>query len=263
MNKVISQDGTTIAYDKMGEGPAVILVDGALCYRAFGPSTVIAKLLARKFTVYTYDRRGRGDSGDTQPYTIEKEIEDLEVLINEAGGSAYLFGQSSGAALGLEAAVKLKGIKKLAMYEAPFFIDNSHAPLSDTYLSHIKELIAQDRRGEAVKLFMRTVDVPKFFLLLMPLMPMWGKLKGVAHTLPYDFTITLDNQKGRPFSPKKWEKVKIPILVMNGGKSPAWMRNGMKSLAGVLEATYKELEGQTHNVKAEVLVPELEKFFKK
>ncbi len=262
MNKAISKDGTKIVYDKVGIGPVVILVDGALCYRSFGPSPAIANLLAEDFSVITYDRRGRGDSSDTQPYTVEKEIEDLEAIIKELGGSVFLFGQSSGAALVLATAIRVKGIKKIALYEAPFFIDNTHEPLSDAYLMQMKKLITDNRQGDAVKLFMKTVGVPAFFLFLMPFMPMWKKLTGVAHTLPYDFAITIENQKGKALSKKEWDNVKIPKLVMNGSKSPVWMKNGMKALAEVLKAKYTILEGQTHIVNAKVLVPQLKKFFK-
>src|SRR5512140_3099462 len=126
MKKLTSSDGTQIAYDVQGAGPAVILVDGALCYRSFGPMQRLSELLAPRFTVYTYDRRGRGDSSDTKPYALEREIEDIEALIKEAGGSAYVFGTSSGGALALEAALQLgKKIKKLAMWEPPYNSDKA------------------------------------------------------------------------------------------------------------------------------------------
>src|SRR5215216_1351199 len=118
MNKVTSKDGTQIAYDKRGEGPAVILVDGALCHRAFGPMPRLSELLSSQFTVINYDRRGRGDSSDTQPYALEREIEDIDALIDAVGGSASLYGISSGGALAMEAAIKLKEkVRKLAIYE--------------------------------------------------------------------------------------------------------------------------------------------------
>src|SRR5687767_6761413 len=117
MNTVTSKDGTKIAYDKYGKGPAVIFIAGILCYRSFGPVEDVAKVLAPHFTVYNYDRRGRGDSGDTKPYAVEREVEDIEALIDEAGGAAYLYGHSSGAALAFEATLKLGNkVKKLAMY---------------------------------------------------------------------------------------------------------------------------------------------------
>src|SRR5215211_8256973 len=161
MKKVTSNDGTEIAYDQRGEGPAVILVDGALCYRSFGPMPQLAELLAPHFTVYNYDRRGRGESGDTQPYALEREIEDIEALIDEAGGEAFVSGISSGAALAMEAAIELGGkVKKLAMYEAPYNSDEAARQAWITYRRQLKELLAADRRDDAVILFMMLVGMP-------------------------------------------------------------------------------------------------------
>lgn len=147
MKKVLSKDGTPIAFDRSGKGPPIILVDGALCYRASGPMGPLAALLARHFTVFTYDRRGRGDSGDTAPYAVEREVEDIEALINEAGGSAVVYGISSGAALALEAANRGLAIKKLVLYEAPFIVDDSHPPIPKDFLARLNELIGSDRRA--------------------------------------------------------------------------------------------------------------------
>lgn len=264
MNKVISKDGTSIAYDKIGNGPALILVDGALCYRASGPNGPLATQLAQNFSVITYDRRGRGESDEKKPYTIEREVEDIAALINEAGGSVFLYGISSGAVLSLEAASRIPNIKKLALYEAPFIVDNSRSPVPVDYLERLNELLAANRRGDMIKLFMRKgVGVPAFFVAMMQIMPAWSKLKSVAHTLPYDTILTIDYQKGKPLSAKKWESVNIPTLVVNGGKSHAWIRNAMHSLAKVLpNAKHRTLEGQSHIVKPEVLAPMLEEFFK-
>jgi pimeloyl-ACP methyl ester carboxylesterase len=155
MKKVQSADGTTIAFDQLGKGPAVILVGGALEQRAMDSETAqLAPLLAQHFTVFHYDRRGRGESTDTQPYAVEREIEDIEALINEAGGSAFAFGISSGAALALEAAIKLADkVKKLAMYEAPYNSDDTARQAWMDYRKQLKELLAADRRGDAVALF--------------------------------------------------------------------------------------------------------------
>src|ERR1044071_9013340 len=162
MNKVTSKDGTAIAYDKRGKGPAVILVDGALCFRSFGPMTHLAELLAPHFTVYNYDRRGRGDSGDTQPYSLEREVEDLEALIKEAGGSAFVYGISSGGALALEAALKLGNqIKKLAIYEPPYDSDKVVGQAWKEYRKQLGEFLAEGRRGDAAALFMRSVGTPR------------------------------------------------------------------------------------------------------
>lgn len=262
MNRVRSKDGTPIAFDRSGTGPALVLVDGALCYRESGPMRSLAALLAPHFTVYTYDRRGRGDSGDTAPYMVEREVDDIEALINAAGGSAYVYGISSGAVLALEAASRLKSIRKLALYEAPFIVDSTHPPRPDDYLTRMDQLIELERRGDAVKLFMQTVGVPSIFIAMMRLMPAWSKLKAVAHTLPYDFRVLGDTGSGKPLPAHRWASATVPTLVMDGGKSPAWMRNGMHSLAGVLpNAQYHSLPGQTHMLKPEALTPVLVDFF--
>src|SRR5215467_12162530 len=141
MNTVTSKDGTTIAFDRQGNGPPVILVDGALCSRSFGPMGPLSALLAPHVTAYTYDRRGRGDSGDTPPYAVEREIEDIAALLTQVGGSAQVLGHSSGAALALEAAASGLHITRLALYEAPFIVDHTRPPLPDGYLAHLKALL--------------------------------------------------------------------------------------------------------------------------
>ncbi len=261
MQTVLSKDGAAIAFDKSGKGPPLILVDGALCYRASGPMGPLAALLAPHFTVFTYDRRGRGDSGDSAPYAVEREVEDIDALIQEAGGSAFVYGISSGAALALEAANRGLAIRKLALYEAPFIVDDSRPPIPDDYLARLNGLIASDRRGDAVRLFMKLVGVPAIFVAIMRFMPAWRKLKAVAHTLPYDITVVQDNQRGKPLPAKRWASV-TPTLVVDGGKSPAWMRHGMQALADVLpNARRRTLEGQTHMVDPKVLAPALVEFF--
>lgn len=238
------------------------MVDGALCYRASGPSGPLAALLTQHFTVFTYDRRGRGESSDTAPYAVEREIEDLEALIHEAGGSAFVYGISSGAALALEAASRLPGIQKLALYEAPFIVDDTHSPLPEDYLSRLKGLIASDRRSDAVKFFLKRVGVPGIFAALMPLMPVWSKLKAIAHTLVYDIAIVKDYEKGQPLPAARWVSVTIPTLVADGGKSPKWMRNAMRALADVLpNAKYRTVAGQTHMLKPQAIAPVLVEFF--
>jgi pimeloyl-ACP methyl ester carboxylesterase len=258
---VRSKDGTPIAFDRIGRGSPLILVDGALCYRAMGPSGPLAELLAPHFTVFTYDRRGRGDSGDTAPYAVEREVEDLEALVDEAGGVAFVWGVSSGAALALEATRRLTGIKKLALYEAPFIVDDSRPPILDDWTS-ISEAVSAGRRGDAVKRFLKAVEVPAFFVAVMRLMPVWSTLKGVAHTLPYDGAIVVDNQRGKPLPASHWAFVTTPTLVTDGGKSPVWMRHAMQSLAAALpNARYRTLEGQTHMVKARAHAPALVELF--
>jgi pimeloyl-ACP methyl ester carboxylesterase len=262
MSTVRSSDGTAIAFEKSGEGPPLILVDGALCYREMGPSRPLASRLADRFTVFTYDRRGRGESGDSAPYAPEREVEDLQALIEAAGGSAYVYGISSGAALALEAARGTPGIEKLALYEAPFIVDDSRPPVPDDYPPKLEELLASDRRSDAVKLFMRQVGVPGFVIALMPLMPAWRKLKAVAHTLPYDAAVLAGLQAGKPLPANRWDTVTMPTTVVVGGKSPAWFHNSQRALADVLpNAEHRVLEGNTHMVKAKDLAPLLADFF--
>lgn len=263
MKTAISKDGTTIAYDELGMGPPLILVGGALNTRSFGPNGSLAPLLAERFTVINYDRRGRGASGETRPWAVEREVEDIDALIEVAGGSAYLYGISSGAALALEAASRSLAVEKLALYEAPFIVDDSRAPLADDYLVRLQELVASDRPADAIKLFMREgVGLPAVVVALMRFMPAWSKLKAVAPTLPYDAAIVYDYQKGRPLPPDQWSSATMPTLVSAGGKSPDGMRNAMLELADVLpNAKYHNLDGQTHIVKAEALAPVLVEFF--
>jgi pimeloyl-ACP methyl ester carboxylesterase len=263
MNSVISRDGTHIAYDQLGEGSPLVLVGGAFNTRTFGPNGGLAPLLAERFTVINYDRRGRGDSTDTAPYSVEREIEDLQALIEAAGGSAHVFGISSGAALALEAANRGLAINKLALYEAPFVVDDSRAPVPDDYFERLQGMVASDRRSDAIRLFMRQgVGVPAVFVAMMRIMPAWSKLKAVAPTVIYDAAIVDDYQRGRPLPSDRWTSVTMPTLVAVGGKSPDWMRSAMRALADVLpNATHSTLEGQTHIVKAGALAPVLVEFF--
>lgn len=262
MNTVQSQDGTSIAYERMGTGSPLILVDGALCYRDFGPMRALAELLQTHFRVYIYDRRGRGESGDTRPYAVEREVEDIEALIDEAGGEVFVYGVSSGAALSLDAANRLSSIKKLAVYEAPFVVDDSLPPRPDDYLPRMDALIAADKRGDAVKIFMKTVGTPRFAILMMRFMPVWSKLQGVAHTLPNDFRILGDTGSGKPLPRDRWNNATMPTLVMDGGKSPAWMRNAMHTLCQTLpNAQYRTIKGQTHMLAPEAVAPLLVEFF--
>ncbi len=237
-------------------------MDGALCYRASGPNGPLAVMLAPHFTVYTYDRRGRGDSGNTLPYAVEREVEDIDALIQEAGGSAFVYGISSGAALALEAANRGLAVKKLALYEAPFVVDSSRSPLPDDLVAQAERLIEANRRGDAVKLFMKAVGVPGIFVTMMRFMPAWSTLTGVAHTLPYDFSVLGDTGTGKPLPTNRWTSATMPTLVMDGGKSPVWMRNAMQALTKVLpNAKCRTLEGQTHMLKPEAMAPMLEMFF--
>ncbi len=263
MRRAVSKDGTPIAYDRVGEGPPVILVAGALGVRSHPMFARLAALLAPRFSVIDYDRRGRGDSGDAAPYAVEREIEDIEALIDEVGGSAFLYGISSGAALALEAANALPTkVRELALYEPPFIVDDSRPPLPKDYVPRLSQLVAEGRRGEAVALFMRVVGVPEEVISQMRAMPMWPGMEQLAHTLAYDGTIMGDTMSGKPLPPNRWTAVTMPALVMVGGASEAFLHSGARALAGILpNAELRTVEGQTHEVAAEALAPVLVAFF--
>jgi pimeloyl-ACP methyl ester carboxylesterase len=262
MNTVRSEDGTSIAFEKSGEGPSIILIDGALCYRDSGPSRPLAAELSRRFTVITYDRRGRGDSGDSAPYAVEREVEDIAALVEEAGGSAHLCGFSSGAVLALQAAQRGAGVDRLALYEAPFIVDDSRPRFPSDYRAQLERFLESNRRGDAVKLFMGQVGLPRVLIALMRFTPVWRKTKRVAHTLSYDAAVMGDTQAGKPLPADRWAGVQVPTLALVGGKSGAWMHNGMRALADILpSAHYQVLDGQTHTVKPRVLAPVLMGFF--
>jgi len=257
-----SSDGTVIAYETRGDGPPLILVDGALCSREMGPGAKFADVLAGHFTVVRYDRRGRGQSGDQPLYSPEAEVDDLAALIEAVGGAAYVCGFSSGAVLALDAAAAGLPITGLALYEPPFIVDDSRPPGAADYVEQLQALLGSDRRGDAVRLFMRHVGLPRPLIALMPLMPAWGKLKRVAHTLPYDAEIMGETQSGAPLPASRWPGTKVKTLVIVGGKSPAFFHTGTKALAGLLpDAEHGVLPGQTHMVKASVLGPVLVEAF--
>lgn len=248
MPTVTSKDGTSIAYSVLGQGPALILVDGALCSRVFGPMPGYAKLLADRFTVYWYDRRGRGESGDTPPYAIQREIEDLAAIFQAAGGSAYLFGASSGGALALQGVVARLPAKKLLTYEAPFVPTPTGGRSASDHVAALWALVREGKRGAAVHYFMcDVVGMPGFMGYLFRLFPMWGKLKAVAHTLPYDLTIMSDTA----LLDGGAKQVKIPVLVAGGSKSPAPLHQAVERVHQAIPgSTLTWVAGQTHNLGA-------------
>jgi pimeloyl-ACP methyl ester carboxylesterase len=260
MSKVFSKDGTAIAFDKAGHGEPVILVDGALCSRSFGPLPKLAQLLAAHFTVFNYDRRGRNESGDKPPYAVEREVEDIAALIQEAGGSASVFGISSGAALALAGAASRLNIKKLALYEPPFVAGRrkgrSAPPDSEAQL---KRLVADGRRADAVKFFMvDMVGLPPIFVYIMRILPIWPRLKAVAHTLPYDAAVLGDFSLPK----ERLASVAVPTIVIAGEKSPIELRSAVDAVAEAIPGAKREmLQRQTHNVSVKVLAPVLIDFF--
>ncbi len=261
MHTVTSKDGTKIAYDRQGQGASLILVDGAMTARSSNTKPQLVNLLADHFTVYSYDRRGRGDSGDTLPYAVEREIEDIEALITEAGGTAFLYGHSSGAALALEATLKPDGrIKKLALYEAPYNDEAGAQTAWHEYITKLTGLLAADRRDEAVELFMGLVGVPEGALEGLRHSPDWPGLIAIAPTLAYDHTALLGEYNTIPT--EKAARVKVPTLVMSGAKSFPFMGTTALTLSKVIPgAKLQTLAGQDHNVAPEALAPVLVEFF--
>jgi pimeloyl-ACP methyl ester carboxylesterase len=262
MKKVISRDGTSIAYDQYGKGQPVILVSGAFQHRQIDPGTAqLGALLGQHFTVLHYDRRGRGDSSDTLPYAVEREIEDLDALINAVGGQAYVFGHSSGAALALEAAGYGLKINKLVLYEPPFMTSNGNngSRLQVDHVAQLSRMVSSGRRGEAVEYFMtRVVGLPPENVKPVRSSPVWPSLEAVAPTLVYDLTILGDSSVPLELA----ANVRIPVLVMDGAASFPFMHASAQALAGALPAGHiRTLPGQTHEVNPEVLAPLLVEFF--
>jgi len=260
---VMSADGTAIAYSQLGHGPALVLVDGALCFRQNGPTGDIAPLLASRFTVYAYDRRGRGESGDTPPYSIAREIEDLKAVIDRAGDSAFVFASSSGAALAMQGAAAGLPIRKLALYEPPIGVSRPGGPSLAESQQHIAALVAAGDRAGAVRYFLEALlGAPRFFVAAMPvLMPRtWSRNKSVAFTLPYDVGILSD----RSLLSERAKKIGMPALIIGGAKSPAYMQEALPRIARALpSARTLLLPGQSHDVSAarKALTPVLANFF--
>ncbi len=258
MQTVTSSDDTTIAFDRLGDGPPVILVCGGSVDRM--SNAPLAAVLANHFTVFNYDRRGRGDSGDTPPYTVEREVEDIDAVVDAAGGSACLYGTSSGAALALEAARQLPTrIRRLALWEPPFIPDGYPRPPADTARTYT-ELVAAGRRGDAVEFFMaKVVGLPAEFVAQARNSPWWPAQEALAHTLAYDATIMGDYA----LPAERAASVTVPTIVIAGGASFPFMRVTAQALADILpDAQTRTLDGQEHNVAPEAIAPVLVEFFK-
>jgi pimeloyl-ACP methyl ester carboxylesterase len=256
MNTVVSKDGTAIAFDRLGEGPPVILVCGASVDRT--SNAPLAELLSSDFTVFNFDRRGRGDSGDTQPYAVEREIEDIAAMLDEAGGAAGLYGSSSGAALALKTAATDIPLTKLALWEPPFILDESRRPPADQ-VEQLERMVAEGRRGDAAEYFMReVVRLPPEFVADARTQPWWAAQEALAHTLAYDARIMGDYSLPLDLA----ASVPMPTLVLAGGADIPWMREAAQALADALpRGQTRMLDGQTHHVDDAVLAPALKAFF--
>jgi pimeloyl-ACP methyl ester carboxylesterase len=264
MQTVTSNDGTRIAYDSHGSGPAVILVGGAMSFRKFKKMQQFAEALSDRFTVINYDRRGRGDSDEVKPFAVEREVEDIAALTAVHGGRSSLWGWSSGGALALRAAGAGIGVERVAVYEVPFMVDPGGKLPTPDYSDRLDRLVAADDRSGAVKHFMRNaIGIPAPFVAVMPLMPMWKDLKSTAHTLPYDWeALGPHNMRGAALQPAEWASVTAPALVAYGSKTPDNLRKGSQALAAALpNAELCELDGQSHNVSVKALAPVLSEFF--
>jgi pimeloyl-ACP methyl ester carboxylesterase len=264
MDRVTSKDGTSIAYDRQGSGPPVILVGGAFVDRS--ENAPLAAELARSHTVLNYDRRGRGDSGDTLPYAVEREIEDLEALIAEAGGSAHLYGVSSGGALVLEAAAAGVAADRLAVYEVPYDLADDSTERHREYLASLEAALAEGRRGEAAALFMRMAGASEEMIEGARSSPMWPGLEAIAPTLPYDAACLGDSLPPTD----RLARITQPTLVATGGASPDsfvagggdfFDRAADAIAASVPHAERQVIAGQTHAADPTVLAAVLERFF--
>jgi pimeloyl-ACP methyl ester carboxylesterase len=259
MKYVSSKDGTKIAFEKEGTGPAVIVVSGGLAHRNIYRDKYLSLVekLSKHFTVYIYDRRGRGESTDTQPYAVEREIEDIEALIDDAGGRASLYGSSSGAALALRAAAKLGPDKviKLALYEPPFGQEQQD---HDKQKQRVNELIKTGKPGDAAEFFMSAIGTPPEALKAMKSSPEWEAIKKIDFTLAYDYEVLGDGAVPQDIV----KAITVPTLVMDGEKGVPFIHATSDQIAKLLPgAQRKTLKGQTHQAEAEVVVPVLVEFF--
>lgn len=259
MSTVRSKDGTEIAYTKYGEGKVVIAVSGALSARSMSSRLPLVGKMAEHYEFYIYDRRGRGDSGDNKPYSVDREIEDLEALIDEAGGSAYILGISSGAALSLQAAAKLgaEKITKLAIYEPPY----GQMPEDFTkQKTDINELIKSGEPGDAAQYFLTSIGLPKEAIESMKKSPAWDVMKSIDHTLAYDYEVLGSGQ----IPESTIRQITIPTLVMNGEKSLDFMHATADKIASLIPNSERTtFPGQSHQIDADALVPRLLEFYGK
>jgi pimeloyl-ACP methyl ester carboxylesterase len=263
MSTVKSADGTTIAFDVYGEGRPLIMVDGATAHRAVNPSNAeVAKLLSDEFRVYVYDRRGRGESGDTAPYAIQREIEDLGALIEDAGQPTLLFAWSSGSLLALDAAAAGLPIAGLALFEPPVVVDDARPPLPSDYVEQLDAFVAAGRRDQAAELFMTAAaGIPPEFVAGMKQSPFWAPVEEIAHTIAYDGRIMGSTMSGNPLPTDRWSTITVPVLVLHGNATAPWLTTGAQAMTTHLPtATLTPIPGENHSAEPAVLAPTLRAF---
>ena len=248
---VTSADGTRLAVDVLGAGPPLIMAAGAFCTRA--ATAPLAEALQDRFTVYNYDRRGRGDSGDTAPYSVDREIEDIAALVSEAGGSAALFGHSSGGTLALRAAAAGVSVNALVVYEAPFLVDGSRAPLAADLPARLMALVADGHRGEAVELYQTEgIGIPAAVVEQMRDAPFRPALEAIAHTLAYDALVVGD----LTLPVALLESISVPVLSITGDQSPPMLQTAAAAVvAAVPRGELRVLAGESHDVRPAVTAP--------
>ncbi|MCL7369437.1 MULTISPECIES: alpha/beta fold hydrolase [Streptomyces] len=251
----VSRDGTRIAYHRSGQGPVVVLVSGAM---STGATTApLAAELSDRFDVVVYDRRGRGGSGDTAPYAVEREIEDLAALIEEVGGEASLYGMSSGGALVLRAAASGLPVRRVAVYEVPYAMDDAAVRAAAAYTERLAEALGRGGRGDAVELFLRHTGLGEEMIRGARQSPMWAGMESLAPSLAYDDAVL----GGGRVPTSAIASIGAPLLALAGGASDAWWHEAARAVAQAApEGTYGTVAGQTHRVEPGVLAPVLAEF---
>lgn len=260
MNTVRSKDGTTLAYETVGSGPPLVYITGAICFRRFMPVVRDAKQFGRDFTVYNYDRRGRGDSGDTAPWSVEREVEDIEAIIEAAGGKAHLLGHSSGGVLACEAAQRIpEKIPSMVVYDPSWVTDDDIAKREYQQLEQtVSGLLDENRNAKATRAFLSGIGMPRVFVALLPFMPGWRTMKALAPTLRYDIDLTRE-----PPPVERFSSISVPTGVVVGEKSPDEIHEvGRQISEAIPTASFEELLGQGHMVSAKALLPLLNRYLK-
>lgn len=256
---VTSRDGTRIAYERVGQGPTLLVVNGALGFRAMSFARKATAQLAKYFTVIDYDRRGRGESQDQYPYEVAREVEDIRALVDgAAGGPCLVFGQSSGAALALWAAAAGVPMKALVAYEPPYMVgDPPDRPAAD-YAARVTALIAQGRRDDAVKFFMVTVGVPRWAVAIMRLFAFWKDMRAAAHTLPYDAAV----MDGFTFPAERLKTIRVPVIAVAGATTTPTLKRAVREVAETVpDAYHREAPRMNHAINAARLAPLLRAWF--